>query len=231
MAITPIKRESIIDQVYEQLKDNLLDGTWKPGDKIPSENELSEAFGISRVSVRQALARLAALGLIETRLGEGSYVCELGVEAHMQELIPYVLLGEDSIRELAYFRYITEPEYAVEASLKGTPEQLKELRRIAEDSASHWKQTTKDRDYTARVDAEFHSYIANLTGNNMVIQLNHIVQKLAAKNFAQAMLNYSASGEGSDNDHVRIVEAMEKKDEALIRSCVKEHFRRLMDQL
>ena len=62
--------------MFEQLKDNLIQGTWKPGEKLASENELASLFGVSRITIRQALSRLAALGLVETRLGEGSFVAE-----------------------------------------------------------------------------------------------------------------------------------------------------------
>ena len=74
MAIQKISRASIGDQVYQQMKDQIVNGEWKAGDRLPSENELAEQFGVSRVTVRGALQKLAALGLIETKLGDGSYV-------------------------------------------------------------------------------------------------------------------------------------------------------------
>ena len=75
--VKPIKRVSVGEQVFTQLKELLVQGEWKPGEKLPSENELAAQFGVSRITVRQALQKLGALGLVETRLGEGSFVKQL----------------------------------------------------------------------------------------------------------------------------------------------------------
>lgn len=53
MAIQKISRASIGDQVYQQMKDQIVNGEWKAGDRLPSENELAEQFGVSRVTVRE----------------------------------------------------------------------------------------------------------------------------------------------------------------------------------
>jgi GntR family transcriptional repressor for pyruvate dehydrogenase complex len=77
MEIEKIKRVNIGDQVYEKLQKMIFDGNWKSGDKLPSENVLAESFGVSRMTIRQELQKLVAIGLVETRIGEGSYVKEL----------------------------------------------------------------------------------------------------------------------------------------------------------
>ena len=96
MGIKPIKRVNVGEQVLLQLKKMLIDGEWAPGSKIPSENELAELFEVSRITVRQALQKLNALGLIETRLGDGSYVRNLDIGDSMNALIPFIYLGYQS---------------------------------------------------------------------------------------------------------------------------------------
>lgn len=59
---------------FEQLRDQILQGTWKEGEKLPSEQELTETLGVSRSSVRQAIRTLADYGMVETRNGTGTYV-------------------------------------------------------------------------------------------------------------------------------------------------------------
>ena len=71
MALKPIKRVNIAEQVFEQLREQILHGTWKEGEKLPSEQELTETLGVSRSSVRQAIRTLADYGLVETRNGTG----------------------------------------------------------------------------------------------------------------------------------------------------------------
>ena len=64
-------RANVTDIVFELMRDSILDGTWKVGEKIPSENKLTAVYGVSRVTVRAAIARLSSLGMLESRQGGG----------------------------------------------------------------------------------------------------------------------------------------------------------------
>ena len=81
-----IRRLSVVDQVSDSIKQSLLDQVWKEGDKLPSEGELAEYYGVNRLSVRMALQKLSTLGLIETRVGEGSFVAHFSVQPIFSEL-------------------------------------------------------------------------------------------------------------------------------------------------
>ena len=69
-----IHRKSVSDQVFEQMRELILASEWKIGDKLPAETDLANHFGVSRSSVRQALQKLSAIGMVKTRVGEGSFV-------------------------------------------------------------------------------------------------------------------------------------------------------------
>ena len=64
MPIEPIKKSNVSEEVFEQMKTLISTGEWKAGEKIQSENDLAKTFGVSRVSIRAALGRLNALGLV-----------------------------------------------------------------------------------------------------------------------------------------------------------------------
>ena len=70
--LTCVRHVGVKTQVFVQLRDRIVGGTWLPGDKLPSENALVEALGVSRVSIREALHMLASLGLLESRQGGGT---------------------------------------------------------------------------------------------------------------------------------------------------------------
>ena len=74
MAIQAIERKKVSDEVFEQIKAMIASGNWKPGDKLPSEKELTELFGVSRVTIREALKKLASYNIIETSQGRGSFI-------------------------------------------------------------------------------------------------------------------------------------------------------------
>ena len=93
MSIKKVVKSSVSQQVFDQLREQILSGSWKPGDKLPSENELAAQFGVSRVTVRNALQRLSGLGLLETRFGEGSFIRGPGSGAALNQLVPIALPG------------------------------------------------------------------------------------------------------------------------------------------
>ncbi|MGI5888583.1 MAG: FadR/GntR family transcriptional regulator, partial [Oscillospiraceae bacterium] len=68
------KRESAVDVVINSIKQLLIDGKLKPGDKIPNELEISQGLGVSRGSVREAMKILSALGIVDIKVGNGTYV-------------------------------------------------------------------------------------------------------------------------------------------------------------
>lgn len=72
--IQKINRETVTDQMFTELRRRISDREWLPGDKLPSEAELAKLFGVSRMSARMALQKLAAIGFVETVNGGGTYV-------------------------------------------------------------------------------------------------------------------------------------------------------------
>ena len=88
-----LKRKSISDQIFDILKEKIISNQWKPGDKIPSETELAASFGVSRLSARTAIQRLSALGLVEIRVGDGTYIKDYPLDnlltASFQKVSPY----------------------------------------------------------------------------------------------------------------------------------------------
>ena len=69
-----LKKQDIKEQVFQQLLSKIQSGEWKPGEKLPSENELTKAMGVSRITVREAIQKLVAINLVETYQGKGSFV-------------------------------------------------------------------------------------------------------------------------------------------------------------
>ena len=123
MALHPVSRVKLSTQIENQLKDQILTGKWKPGERLPSENELAEIFQVSRVSIRQALQALSAQGLIETRIGDGSFISQPSIGTFMQDVIPDVYLADDSLRAVLEFRRVFEGPVAELAATRATDEQ------------------------------------------------------------------------------------------------------------
>ena len=87
-----LDKKEIRQQVFEQLLSQITTGKWKPGEKIPSENELTSIMGVSRISVREAIQKLAAMDLVETYRGKGTFVKEFTTNNYLKSLTPMLLM-------------------------------------------------------------------------------------------------------------------------------------------
>lgn len=119
----PVQRRSVPDEVAEQLTDVIVTGELPPGDQLPSERDLAERLGVSRPTVRAALTRLAAIGLVETRQGGGSTVQDFRRHAGL-DLLPRLLLGRGGVdlrvvRDIVEARSSLGPQVAAKAAEVG----------------------------------------------------------------------------------------------------------------
>lgn len=74
-SITPIERTKLTASVFEQLLSYVVNGSWKPGDRIPPERDLCQQLGIARTSLREALKAMELVGMLDSRVGDGTFVC------------------------------------------------------------------------------------------------------------------------------------------------------------
>ena len=141
----------------------IIEGDWKKGEMIPSENELREAFSVSRSTVRQAVQRLSALGIVRSRQGKGTYVEQVDTSFYLNLLIPSLMLsGGDSISILEFTKSIQV-----------------ECVRIVSQCASD-EEIARLSDYLEqmRFAGDYESYLAQLTGNPLFIKAIEIVENL-----------------------------------------------------
>ena len=217
MAFQAIKRVSASEQVFEQIRKMILDGEWKSGDRIPPENELAGLFNVSRATVRQALSRLATVGLVETRWGEGNFVKEIDVGTYANGLLPAIYLSDDSIRHVWEFRLITEVESAGLAAQRATSKDLRALRANLEKMISYYGEVDK---YLA-ADFEFHQIITRMTGNPILIQAQTILKDVLLESIT-TLTKVVGENDGL-SFHRKICEAMEQRDASLARELMKQH--------
>jgi GntR family transcriptional repressor for pyruvate dehydrogenase complex len=139
-AIGPVARSSVVDAVADRLRGEILAGRLAAGSRLPSERELSLALGVNRLTLRAALARLEAMGLVSTRHGSGTEVASWRERAGL-EALPMVMgsleQGEPAWLELLTsmleIRRILASEAVALAAVRHTDEDLAALRAVAEE--------------------------------------------------------------------------------------------------
>jgi GntR family transcriptional regulator, transcriptional repressor for pyruvate dehydrogenase complex len=176
---TPIAfaRNTLSAQTLHQLMGSLKDGTFKPGNKLPSQNELIEKFGVSRTGVREALQSLAALNLIEIRPGLGCFVKTISPEYIINADVLAVLLEKEAILEVIETRKIVEAGTAALAAERATEEDFWRM----EDVLSRVEKAVARGESVAHVAAEFHVAVARATHNCVMEKLVRSFIQLMAK--------------------------------------------------
>jgi len=217
VALHAIKRTNISEQVFNQMKQQLLDGAWVAGQKLPSENELAEAFGVSRITVRQALQKLTVLGLIETKLGEGSFVKEFTPGTYMNAMIPAMYLNSNSVEEVLEFRMIMEVETAGIAAKKASEQDVQRL-------SSSFSKMEKYRNNIAlytQEDFRFHMILAEITGNSLVVRLMELLTDILEATIQNA--TKTIGDEVGLKYHSLILEAVKNHDYEKAKSAMHDH--------
>ena len=126
MALQPVNRRSVPEDVFEQIVAEVLSGEMKPGDALPSERRLAEVLGVSRPAVREALKRLTSTGLVEIRQGDTTTVRDFRRHAGL-DLLPRLLFRAGEL-DVAVVRSILEtrlhngPKVAELAATRRGPE-------------------------------------------------------------------------------------------------------------
>ena len=222
MKIKPIQKVNAVEQVFEQMRSLLIDQTWSAGDKLPSENELSETFGVSRMTIRQAMQKLKALGLIETRTGSGSFVREVSPEDALQDLIPLMYIGSPSQEHVFQFREMIDSESVRIATPRSDEKALGELEKILKGMKAAAK--ADDAKSFSDLDLQFHMKIVELTGNPMMVKAYDILLHILEESMHSVIekMKYDPALDY----HKRILDAMRSKDAAKAEKLMREHIRK-----
>lgn len=129
---TDVTKNKIYIEIVGKIRVMIEEDGLKPGDKIPSERELSERLQVGRSSVREALRAIELLGLIETRRGEGTFLRDASGNQLVQLLSTFILQDEKAIRDVKDTKYLIEMDCLRLLLLRNNDEQLREFRNRIE---------------------------------------------------------------------------------------------------
>jgi GntR family transcriptional repressor for pyruvate dehydrogenase complex len=172
MDLTPVRRRSAAQAVFERLEAQILGRALTPGEALPSERALTEAFGVNRQAVREALSRLAQMGLVDIRHGGATTVRDFRRSGGL-DLLAHLLVGADGAIDLAVVRSIMEmrsaigPDIARLAAERGLPEQVAQLQRVV---AELERTARADVEALAALDIEFWD-VLTVAADNVAYQL------------------------------------------------------------
>ena len=216
--VEPINSTRIYEEIVRQIRTLISEGKLKSGDKLPPERELAERFKVSRPSVREAMRALESMGLIEIRLGEGTFVREISVDSLVEPLALVMLTQREAVRELFEARRLLEPAIAGLAASRSTEEEIHEMERILEEQA---REVATGRTGLTQ-DAAFHAAIASSASNRAITRIVHALIDLLTQSREEA-LQVPGRPARSHQDHRRILEAIRQRDAASAQRAMLDH--------
>lgn len=218
-----IQKIKVSDQVFDLLRQSIAEGKFKPGERLPSENELCASLGVSRPSVNAAMNRLRAMGLVETRPGDGSYVKFFSSADYIHTYADLVM-DHQNITDILEVRQALDVESFRLAMERAEEADIRELENLC----GHYLQAKKDKDYEtmARYDFAFHLHICECSKNRFFPEIYRLVGSLIYKQiklFGISRAEHNQDGDHAEDSHTLICQALRQKDFDLYLKVMAEH--------
>ena len=156
------------EKVYDYIMSKIISKEWMPGQKIMTENQLALELEVSRISVREALEKLVAFGLLVKKQGSGTVVSEVKPTTVLRSLVPIMTLGESDLESILEFRIFFEPSNVLMLIQRYDQDIVDRLKDTYEQMKRHYE----DPSEFYLCDYDFHELIAKGTKNAMVITIS-----------------------------------------------------------
>lgn len=219
------KSPDIPSLIAKQIIDSIAEGILRPGDKLPSEHEMTKLFGISRISLREALKLLEARGFIEPHDRRGKFVKSM-VDDISSPLKEFLSVGHERIWELLYVRRIIEAEAAYLAANNASLEQIKQIKGIFKQIQKIGPNIIINTKEGGTLYARFFDLLAYATGNTVFVHLRKTITTILREAFPYSRKKLSTIP-GSSRDICmqlrNISDAIEKRKAETARIATIEH--------
>jgi GntR family transcriptional repressor for pyruvate dehydrogenase complex len=222
--IGPIKKTRVAEEVADRIRTLILDGTFPQGQPLPSERVLTEQFGVSRGSIRDAFRMLEMIGLLETRHGRGTFPHELTLDRLVAPLASVMTYQQDLQEELLDVRRMFEPAVARAAAARLTEADLADLQRILDAQ----RRKLKTGQSAIVEDTAFHAALARSTRNRVVVSLMSTLNDLLVES---RTLSLSQEGRPvkSIEGHEAVVDALRRHDAEGAARAMSDHIDKIAD--
>jgi GntR family transcriptional regulator, transcriptional repressor for pyruvate dehydrogenase complex len=225
------QRETLTSQLVRALRERIDTGDLKPGDKLPSEQELVERFGVSRTVVREAISSLRASGFVATQQGVGAFV----LQRSAWPALPADETNPDLLREVVNvleLRIALEVEASALAAQRRSDDQLTRMRAALERMAA----MIGNAEDAIAPDLHFHQTIAEATGNSHFTHLFSYLGALLIPRARVPTFRFYASDPVEylrkvNREHEEIFQAIQRQDSDAARSAMRLHLSNSRERL
>ena len=194
-----IKNKSVVQTVVDSITKVIISGELKPGDKIPTEMELAESFGVGRNSIREAIKILVYYGILEIRRAEGTFVCNGFNKIMIDPMVYGVILhqSEDYVN-LMELREMMEAGVLRLAIAKYDETELEKLREKLDILRKEIEKGPDNIENVFIADNVFHDTVSEMGHNPIVDRINNVVREMTHKMRYSSVQNMLVSGRGQE---------------------------------
>jgi len=222
----PIRKTKVYEEVVEQIQRRILEGGLKPGDRLPAERDLAEAFGVSRTSVRDAIRVLELIGQVKPRHGEGTVVRDVSPDSLVTPLSSVLVRNGALLAELLDVRLMLEPPVAARAAVHVSEEEVAHIRQILRRQEARIRQGG----LPIEEDSEFHYAIAKAAKNTVVLKVLDTLMDLLRES-RERSLQVSGRMQKSLSGHRHILDAISRRDADAAEAAMRQHIMEIQDIL
>lgn len=220
----------LFEQAVDQIKKLIINGQLRPGDKLPSENELSQLLNVSRSSVREALRALESNGLIQVKSGAGAFVTDDAVIlSTINDTLLYLLKRRDKVIQILQVRMAIECMLVSQAAPAISAEEISRLSVLLKEAEAIV--SNRPQDYLAQLaelDAQFHARIHTVAKNEIAVEILQTLMSLFQED--NKAIFYFEKGILLVDEHRRILNALTEHDAVRAENEMRHHIGRVMQE-
>ena len=222
--IKPAVKNTIFQEITNQIIDLIKNGEWLPNSRIPVEMELARNFQVGRNSIREALKALELSGIITSSSGRGTYITDNAVQKIRNNELLDFLRDSSSIKDMLEMRLLVEPQLAFLAAKRANEEDLKEL----EDILNALKKSVHSKHDYLSIGYRFHMKIAEMSKNKVLLQIyNSIAEYLLAQ---REIASFTQTNNNEDlANHQKLYDLIKTRQAAKAYQTMIDHFQTRYD--
>jgi len=225
-----LKEKTVVQKIIDEIKNSLIKEELLPGDKLPSEEQLCEKFSVSRISVREAIKMLSALGVVSIKRGNGTYITKEVNPSIFNSLVFQLILQEKSSKELAELRTMLEIGVIEVVMDKRTPEDIRRIEESVQNFEKEHSRETPDIERLINCDLDFHLKVTESTHNSLIIGIAEAIFQLYVASFSKILYKRS-SVEESIMIHKTVLEGIKNRDIKKTRDVIYKESKRWQELL
>lgn len=213
-----IDNKTVVERIVQQISNAIIKGDLKPGDKIPTETDMIRNLGVGRNSVREAIKMLSAMGVLEIRRGDGTYIAREVKPSVFDSAIYSIIMEQSTHDELLELRKTLEVDVLELVVDKAGQNDIEVLQNLTGELEEAFRAGNYEK--AAQLDLEFHYKLADIAGNKLLGRIVKSVLNLFYYSIKKTLENYEVYRGNTHRSHREILGVIESRDKSKVEEVV-----------